>query len=360
MPIEVIKISKIHVNTSNPRQIKDDSFKKLVKSLKDFPEMMNIRPIVCNKDMMILGGNMRYEAAKAAGWKEIPVNIVELSEEKQREFIIKDNVSGGEWDWDILLKEWDTCQIEEWGLDVPKNFRLQNNVEEDNYEIQDGIKTDIVLGDLFQIGKHRLLCGDSTKKQDVDKLIESKKADLIFTDPPYDLEDSYSQYIFDSAKDDCHIFIMNSDRLLVENVNNGIKWFRKFFAVDFRLARLVSNNQPMTRIDLIAEFCKGKTKFNNLYDGFSTLIECAKIHNNNEEVNYGHKQAKRIELPATFINHYSVEKELVFDFFGGSGTTMAACEQLNRICYMMEFTPENCQRIINRMEKIYNLKAIKI
>jgi DNA modification methylase len=116
----------------------------------------------------------------------------------------------------------------------------------------------------------------------------------------------------------------------------------------------------MTRVDLIAEFCKGKTKFNNLYDGFSTLIECAKIHNENDSINFGHKQAKRIELPAIFINHYSLENEIVCDFFGGSGSTMAACEQLNRTCYMIEFSPENCQRIINRMEKIYNLKAIKL
>jgi DNA modification methylase len=153
---------------------------------------------------------------------------------------------------------------------------------------------------------------------------------------------------------------MNSDRLLIDNINNGIKWFRKFFAVDFRLARLVSNNRPMTRVDLIAEFSKGKTKFNNLFDGFSTLITSAKIHNDNSNVNFGHNQAKRVELPAVFIKHYSNKNEVVCDFFGGSGTTMAACEQLDRICYMIENSPEHCQRIINRMETCYNLKAKKV
>jgi DNA modification methylase len=185
-------------------------------------------------------------------------------------------------------------------------------------------------------------------------------SDLIFTDPPFDLEDSYSQNIFDVAKEDSHIFIMNSDRLLIDNVNNGIMWFRKFFAVDFRQARLVSNNQPMTRVDLIAEFCKGKTKFNNTFDGFSTLIECAKIHNSNEAINFGHKQAKKIDLPAKFIEHYSNEGELLVDFFGGSGSTMAACEQMNRRAKLIEYDPKNCQIIIDRMKKCYNLDANKL
>ncbi len=284
----------------------------------------------------------------------------ELTEEQRKEFVIKDNVAAGEWDWNMLANNWDEVKLAEWGLELPTEWGAKNEAVEDDYEIPDEIKTDIVLGDLFEIGNHRLLCGDSTDCEQVARLMNGEKADMVFTDPPYDLEDSYSQHIFDSAKEDCHIFIMNSDKLLIENVNNGIKWFRKFFAVDFRLARLVSNNQPMTRVDLIAEFLKGKTKFNNLFDGFSTLIECAKIHNDNDSINFGHKQAKRIELPATFINHYSLENELICDFFCGSGSTMAACEQLNRICYSIEFSPENCQRIINRMEKIYNLKAIKL
>jgi len=234
------------------------------------------------------------------------------------------------------------------------------NVIDDGFINPDKIKTDIKYGDMFKIGNHFLLCGDATKKEDCEKLMQGLKADMIFTDPPYDLEDDYSHNIFDMAKEDCHIFIMNSDKILIKNVNNGIQWFRKFFAVDFRQARLISNNQPMTRVDLIAEFCKGKTKFNNLRDGFSTLIECAKIHNDNESINFGHKQAKKIDLPANFIKHYSNENEIIIDLFGGSGSTMAACEQLNRNCYIMEFEPENCQIIIDRMKKCYNVDCIKL
>ncbi len=115
-----LKITEIKNNPNNPRLIKDDKFKKLVQSIKDFPEMLDAREIIVNKDHIILGGNMRFKAAKEAGLTEVPVKIVDWSEEKQREFIIKDNVSGGEWDWDVLANEWDTEQLDEWGLDLPE------------------------------------------------------------------------------------------------------------------------------------------------------------------------------------------------------------------------------------------------
>ena len=115
----VAKISDVKVNPNNPRLIKDDKFAKLVQSIKDLPQMLAIRPIVVNTDMVVLGGNMRLKACKEAGLKEVPIIIADnLTEEQQREFLIKDNVSGGEWDWS-LLQEWDTQELEKWGLDVP-------------------------------------------------------------------------------------------------------------------------------------------------------------------------------------------------------------------------------------------------
>lgn len=117
------KISEIKLNPNNPRIIKDDKFIKLVKSIKDFPEMLEIRPIVVNADMVILGGNMRFKACKEAGLKEIPIIIADnLTEEQQREFLIKDNTSGGEWDFEMLANEWDVEQLEDWGLDMPNNL----------------------------------------------------------------------------------------------------------------------------------------------------------------------------------------------------------------------------------------------
>ncbi len=116
--MQVVAISSIKPNPSNPRLIKDDKFHKLVKSLKDFPEMASVRPIVVNQDMVILGGNMRFKAMKEAKWKEIPVEVVDWDEAKQREFIIKDNVGFGEWDWNELANVWDNEKLNEWGLDV--------------------------------------------------------------------------------------------------------------------------------------------------------------------------------------------------------------------------------------------------
>lgn len=119
--MQLEKIQNIKINPNNPRLIKDDKFKKLVQSIKDFPEMLNIRPIVVNQDMIILGGNMRYSACKEAGLKEIPIIITDLTKEQQREFLIKDNISFGDPDWDILANEWNREDLEAWGfeLDIP-------------------------------------------------------------------------------------------------------------------------------------------------------------------------------------------------------------------------------------------------
>ena len=181
-----LKISQLKENTSNPRLIKGDKFKKLVKSIQEFPEMLELRPIVVDENMIVLGGNMRLKACKEAGLKEVWIEIAEnLTEAQKKEFIIKDNVGFGEWEWDMLANEWDAMELTDWGLD---GFPFEDEVleaEEDNFEMPDEIKTDIVLGDLFEIGEHRLLCGDSTDSDSVAKLMNGEKADMVFTDPPY-------------------------------------------------------------------------------------------------------------------------------------------------------------------------------
>ena len=127
--MESIAISKVRPNSDNPRYIKDEKFKKLVQSLRDFPEMANVRPIVVNTEMVVLGGNMRLKAMQEAGWKEVPVEIVDWPEEKQREFIIKDNVGFGEWDWDELANTWDEMELDAWGLDVPNFLEMPTDDE---------------------------------------------------------------------------------------------------------------------------------------------------------------------------------------------------------------------------------------
>ena len=136
MKIEKVNISAVKANPNNPRVIKDDKFRKLVQSIKDFPEMLEIRPIVVNQDMIVLGGNMRLKACKEAGLKEVPIiHADNLTEEQQLEFIIKDNVSGGEWDWELLASEWDTDLLDEWGLDLPEIDDIIDNAE-DGEEIE--------------------------------------------------------------------------------------------------------------------------------------------------------------------------------------------------------------------------------
>jgi hypothetical protein len=188
--MQKVKINSIKTNPKNPRLIKDDKFKKLVKSIQEFPQMLELRPIVVDENNIILGGNMRYKACIEAGLKEIFILKAEdLTEQQKDEFIVKDNVGFGEWDWDILANEWDTDKLQDWGLDLPLDVSVQElEAEEDDYEIPNEINTDIVLGDLFEIGEHRLLCGDSTDSDSVAKLMNGEKADMAHNDPPYGMK----------------------------------------------------------------------------------------------------------------------------------------------------------------------------
>ena len=159
-----IDINKVKTNPNNPRIIKDDKFNKLVKSIHDFPEMLQIRPIVVNSDMVVLGGNMRLKACKEAGLKEIPVIIADkLTEEQQKEFIIKDNVGFGEWDWEELANAWDSEKLEEWGLDVP-DFGTDEILDEEQKDLSSNIES------LFRI---EVICKDEEHQEKVyNKLIE--------------------------------------------------------------------------------------------------------------------------------------------------------------------------------------------
>ena len=136
MEIKTVKLSEVKSNPNNPRIIKDDKFSKLVKSIKEFPKMLEIRPIVVNADMIVLGGNMRLKACKEAGLKEVPVIFAQdLTEDEQKQFIIKDNVGFGEWDWDMIANEWDEVQLQDWGLDLPLDSQIDDSEEGDQIDI---------------------------------------------------------------------------------------------------------------------------------------------------------------------------------------------------------------------------------
>lgn len=165
MEVFIAKINDVKMNPNNPRLIKDERFKKLVKSIQDFPEMLNIRPIVVNDDMVVLGGNMRLKACKEAGLREIPViKAINLDENKQKQFIIKDNIGFGEWDWEMLANEWNSEELSEWGLNVAdmKDVDIDSFfAEKDHEELNKGKivlnytldEVDIVKTELLKHGK---------------------------------------------------------------------------------------------------------------------------------------------------------------------------------------------------------------
>lgn len=134
--MQIVPISSIRLNDNNPRFIRDEKFAGLVRSVQSFPDMLNKRPIVVNKEMVVLGGNMRLRACIEAGLTEVPIIIADWSEAQQREFIIKDNVSGGQWDWDELSSDWDTALLQDWGLDIPDLYNDKQFGED--FELKDG------------------------------------------------------------------------------------------------------------------------------------------------------------------------------------------------------------------------------
>jgi DNA modification methylase len=409
MNIEWVKTTDIHANENNPRILKDDKFKKLVQSIKDFPEMLEIRPIVVNNEMMVLGGNMRLKAIQEIGLKEIPIIKAEnLTEEQEREFLIKDNVGFGEWDWDALANDWDADELKDWGMDLPGDFNPELlEAEEDDFEVNDEIETDIVLGDLFEIGEHRLLCGDSTDSDAVARLMNGEKAELLFTSPPYsdmreyngekDLSiDTIVEFIT-SFYQYCEYQVINlgiqrKDGEIFEYWNKYIQkakdngylllswnvWNRE--NAGFSIANITS--MFATQHEWIFVFGKKVKKLNLTIEnkeGGNTRSEVANrqkdgsvksrkapiirdkrqlgtINTINPQLardeNVKHPAMFPIELPGEYIKAMTDEKDIVVESFLGSGTTMVASHQLNRKCYGMELDPKYCQVIIDRMKKL--------
>ena len=373
-----MKIVKVNINELispeyNPRQITDDEMEKLKNSINEFGY---IAPIIVNKhNNHIVGGNQRYEALKNLGYTDVDVVFVDEQDiQREKALNIALNKISGEWDFvkladiiddlelndfDISLTGFDDLELENFGIE-DQNEHESVEVAEDDYEEPDDLEVTVQPGDIYILGNHRLMCGDSTKTEDVALLMDGKRADMVFTDPPYDLEDNYSTIIFKNAKANAEIFIMTNERKLAHIIVKYDKYFRRLFAVDFKVARLINSNAPMTQVDFIGHFRKEPpTTFNNLNDHFTTLIESPKT-SKTQEHNFNHKHCKNITLPSEFIKHFSNEKENILDLFGGSGSTMIACEQLNRNCYMMELDPKYCQVIINRWEEFTGEKAEKI
>jgi DNA modification methylase len=389
--ITTVKISDIIPNPNNPRQIKDDKFKKLVESIKNFPEMLSLRPIVVNDNMVVLGGNMRLKACKDAGLKEVPIiKASDLTEEQQKEFIIKDNVGFGEWDWDALANEWDVEQLEEWGLDVPDFAQNELEAEEDDFEVPDEIQTDIVLGDLFEIGEHRLLCGDSTDSDQVAKLMNGEKDAFCFTSPPYNAGDSaklsgntasanranlYESYDDEQSPNDwkqlCEATINNAMihcEVIAYNIqmlaNNKIAFLTllndyKHHLIDIAIwdkehaAPHVAENVMASTFEFILFLSSKSNPTKAISTGKFRAVQnvySAPPQRNNEFAQY-HGATFPIHFPEWIIKTFTIN-QTILDLFLGTGTTMVASHQLKRKCYGMELDPKYCQVIVDRMLKL--------
>lgn len=375
----MIKLSTIKSNPNNPRVIKDDKFTKLVNSIKEFPKMMELRPMVVNADNIVLGGNMRLKALKEAGYTEVPETWVKsaesLTEEEQRRFIIADNVGFGEHDWELLQADWDVDELSNWGLDIPDSKIISGEAEDDDYEIPDVIKTDIVLGDLFEIGEHRLLCGDSTQTDTFEKLFNGQMADLVVTDPPYNV--AYEGKTKDKLKidndrqsdSDFYKFLYDFYTALGAYTKAGGVWYvwhADSEGANFRKAMSdagimvkqcliwVKNSFVMGRQDYQwkHEPCLYGWKEGASHGWYSDRKQSTILEFDRPSRNAEHPTMKPIPLFAYQIGNSSKKGDIVADGFVGSGTTMVACHQINRKAYLVEFDPKYCQVIIDRMKKL--------
>ena len=341
-----VKISKVKGNPSNPRIIKNDKFKKLVKSIQEFPEMLKLRPIVVDEDFMVLGGNMRLKASKEAGLSEVWIDIAEgLTEEQKKEFIVKDNVGFGEWEWDILANEWDSVQLAEWGLDVWENeddkVTEAGLIEDD--EIPEVKESIVKRGDIWQLGEHRVMCGDSTSSDDVAKLMNGEKADVAHNDPPYGMKKendgvlndnlNYSDLLnfnkewiplqFTYLKDNGSFYCWGIDEPLMDIYSEILKPFIKEQKATFRnLITWDKGNGQGQNSELTRSFATADEKclfvmlgvqgFNNnsdnYFEGFETIREWLV----EEKKKSGMNNTQLKELTSTTHTHYWSKSQWVF------------------------------------------------
>ena len=345
MHIHEVKISEVKKNPNNPRTIKDDKFAKLVQSIREFPEMLRLRPIVVNDDMVVLGGNMRLKACKEAGLKVVPIiKASDLTEDQQRQFIIKDNVGFGEWDWEMLANEWDADKLGEWGLDLPDMDVKVIDAEEDDFDVPDGgIDTDIVPGDLFEIGAHRLLCGDSTDADAVERLMNGENADML-TDPPYGIN-ANKQTLGTGKKqfhrgEDWDAEIPDFFYLL-SFYKTAIIWGGNYFA----------DRLPITNDWLCWHKKNDGLSFSEFELAWSNVGKnCRMLSHHWGGENKLHPTMKPIKVIEWCMQFLS--SQILLDPFLGSGSTMVAAHQLGRKCYGMELDPKYCQVIVDRMRKL--------
>ena len=390
-----MKLSEITPNAKNPRLIKEERFKKLVRSLENLPDFTAIRAIILDEDKKIIGGNMRFRAMQHLKWKWAIVQVYDREYHAQtkaalelgksyedvcREMVIRDNVAYGEHDFDILANEYDPLELDEWGLDVwtgePEETEGLTDPD-DIPEVPEEAKTK--LGDLYILGEHRLLCGDSTKAEDVEKLMNGEKADMVFTDPPYGVDydgghavkgvrreklkndgtadiykDSISiMYMYSKKDTPLYLWYSDSKSLAVLSavlsagyeIRNNIIWNKNVAQFGAIGAQYKTKHEPCL-------YCYKKGQKSS-WIGPNNEVSVWDIDRNRK--NEHHPTQKPIALAERCIKNHEVDS--ILDLFLGSGSTLIAAEKLNRKCYGMELDPKYCDVIVKRWEDFTGKKA---
>lgn len=371
--IKYRKLTELKKLPNNPRTIKKDDMERLKKSIKDNPDYFEARPIILSNrtgDLVILAGNQRYEAAKALRMDEVPTFLLEgLTEAREREIIIRDNVSNGDWDMDALANEWDTQELTDWGLDLDWNEPEQEVVEDEAPDVNESEPADSELGKVYQLGEHRLMCGDSTDAGSVAILMDGQKADMVFTDPPYgmnlDTDWSSAHGAFGHGLKHDKVIGDNDDFTpdLIKTVFGNFGYCKEIFmwGCDY-YAELIENRNLGSiivwdkSIDEQADKMFG-SNFELCWSKNRHKRELARVKWKgifgvaDDQKNRVHPTQKPTALAVWFFKKYGGKDDKVVDLYGGSGSTLIACEQLGRRCYMMELDPKYCDVIRKRYWK---------
>tara|TARA_Y100000401_G_C8317559_1_gene223404 strand:- start:176 stop:1411 length:1236 start_codon:yes stop_codon:yes gene_type:complete len=383
----------------NPRQLSDEQYKQLKDSISRFGL---VDPIIVNKNKdrkgIIIGGHQRVKVAKTMGIDKVPCVEIDLTYDKERELNVRLNKNTGSWDFDVLANTFDIDELLDWGFDE-KELQLDIFEEEkdgliDDDAIPDDVESVCKLGDLWQLGEHRLLCGDSTKKENLELLLDGNKADMVFTDPPYGIGvsnkkgkilndndlDIYKKFIpllNKYLEKNTHIYIFFGSK----NTEMSLKILNKYYK-QFNLLIFPITNQtqpyPEGYFSSNYEICyftqyNGIKKHNgnilsvsdttlkdNRYKGNGYLKKYYALNDNvitEHNLNTIHPTQKKVETISFYLKISSNNKNKVIDVFLGSGSTLIACEKTNRKCYGMELDEKYCDVIINRWEQFTGQKA---
>ena len=357
----------------NPRELTKDQYKQLKDSLLRFGV---VDPVIVNKhperDNIIIGGHQRSKVWEDMGNDKIPTVELSLTLDKEKELNVRLNKNTGQFDMDMLANNFDTEDLIEWGFSEGELVGFDDidlEAEEDDFDVPDGgVETDIVAGDLFEIGEHRLLCGDSTNSDDVEKLMNGEKAELLFTDPPYNVAFNGRSGKFDVIKndelkeDDFSKFIEEFAQT-VHTLNIPIKYIWcnwKFYDVlkcHFKFNACIVWAKNVFGLGRgyrhQHEFCLFEGKLDDGINNESDLWEEKK------DSKYVHPTQKPVGLAErAFKNHKKAKN--ILDLFGGSGMSMVAGHQLKRKMHLMELDPKYCQVIVDRMMKLDDKLVVKL